>query len=125
MPHYRGMRRGFCSVTGSFGLGIGHVTVLLRFKPPVSVVSFRHWLCQDVLPQLPSKPGVGSVHLLEGTVTPQMTEEQRIRGLDAGVDWALLLTGYSEEAVTALVRHVRKRPRMASCKPAPKLAQPA
>lgn len=33
MPHYRGMRRGLCSVTGSFGLGMGHIALLLRFTP--------------------------------------------------------------------------------------------
>ena len=31
-----------------------------------------------------------------------MTNEQRIRGVDAGVDWALLTTGYSQDAVAAL-----------------------
>ena len=104
MPNYRGMSRGFCSVSGSFGCGIGHIAVLLRFKPESrSAAALRSWLLQDVLPQLPSKPGVGSVHLLEGAVAPQMTNEQRIRGADAGVDWALLLTGYSEEALSELV----------------------
>ena len=32
-----------------------------------------------------------------------MTTEQRIRGADAGVDWALLLTGYSQDALMELV----------------------
>jgi hypothetical protein len=41
-----------------------------------------------------------------------MTKEQHIRGADAGVDWALLLTGYSEEALTALVRHVLGPPHL-------------
>ena len=107
MPHYRGMSRGFCSVSGSFGLGTGHVAVLLRFEPDRgSVESLRRWLLEDVLPQLPSKQGVGSVHLLEKAITPQMTNEQRIRGSDAGVDWALLLTGYSEEALSKLAGDV-------------------
>jgi hypothetical protein len=54
------------------------------------------------LPELPAKPGIGSVHLLEGAITPQMTNEQRIRGADAGIDWALLLTGYREAALADL-----------------------
>ena len=29
-----------------------------------------------------------------------MTNEQRIRGADARVDWAVVVTGYQEEAVT-------------------------
>ena len=107
MPHYRGMSRGLCAVTGSFGLGTGHVAVLLRFKPKSdSAAPLRRWLLQEVLPQLPAKPGVGSVHLMEGAVTAQMTNEQRIRGADAGVDWAILFTGYSEDALAELVRNV-------------------
>ena len=103
MPHYRGMTRGFCSVTGSFGLGIGHVSLLMRFKPAKEAeASLRKWLLQDALPRLPSKPGIGSVHLLEGAVTPAMTNEQRIRGADAGVDWALFLTGYSQDALESI-----------------------
>jgi hypothetical protein len=33
-----------------------------------------------------------------------MTSEQRIRGVDAGVDWAVLLIGYGEEALMDLVQ---------------------
>jgi hypothetical protein len=107
MPHYHSMSRGFCLVTGSSGLGIGHVSVLLRFKPAsASAASLRRWLLQDVLPELPATPGIGSIHLLEGAITPQMTNEQRIRGPDAGIDWALLLTGYREAALADLVRDV-------------------
>ena len=107
MPHYRDMSRGFCAVAGSFGLGMGHVSVLIRFKPESdSAVSLRRWLLQDVLPQLPAKPGICSVDLLEGAVTPQMTNEQRIRGSDAGVDWALFVTGYREETLADLVPDV-------------------
>jgi len=95
MAHYRGMRRGFCSVTGSFGLGMGHVGLLVRFRPDSAASSrMRAWLVEEVLPQLPAKPGLGSVHLLEGALTPPMTSEQRLRGVDAGVDWAILATGY-------------------------------
>ena len=32
-----------------------------------------------------------------------MTKEQRIRGADAGVDWALLVTGYEEDALVRLM----------------------
>ncbi len=31
-----------------------------------------------------------------------MTSEQRIRGADADVDWALLVTGYDQGAVSSL-----------------------
>jgi hypothetical protein len=33
-----------------------------------------------------------------------MTNEQRIRGADAGVDWALLVTGYNQDALARLMQ---------------------
>jgi hypothetical protein len=105
MSYYRGMTRGFCSVAGSFGFGMGHASLLIRFKPATETgASLRKWLLQDILPQLPSRAGIGSAHLLEGALTPQMTNEQRIRGADAGVDWALLVTGYSQDALASLMQ---------------------
>jgi hypothetical protein len=105
MPHYRGMTRGFCSVTGSFGFGTGNVSHLVRFKPDAgNESSLRSWLIKDALPGLPSRPGIGSVHLLEGARTPAMTNEQRIRGADAGVDWALIVTAYRQEALDDLMQ---------------------
>lgn len=105
MPFYRGMTRGFCSVTGSFGFGIGLVSQLIRFKPRTGTeASLRKWLLDDTLPRLPSRPGIGSVHLFEGALTPKMTTEQRIRGADAGIDWALLLTAYNQDALASLVQ---------------------
>ena len=105
MPNYRGMTRGFCSVAGSFGLGIGRSGLLIRFRPTTETrPSMRKWLLDDILPELPSRPGIGSVHLFEGTLTPPMTNEQRIRGTDAGIDSALLVTGYSRDALANLMR---------------------
>jgi len=90
-------------VTASFGLEVGHVALLVRFKPqPEAEARMRTWLVAQVLPRLPSRSGIGSVHLLEGAITPQMTNEQRIRGADAGVDWAILATGYSQESLVEL-----------------------
>lgn len=105
MPHYRGMARGFCSVAGSWGFGLGHVGLLSRFKPaPGAEAALGDWLGGDILSRLPSRPGLGSVHLLKGALAPQMTNEQRIRGADAGVDWALLATGYSQDALATLAQ---------------------
>ena len=102
MPHYRGMTRGFCSVAASFGFGMGHCGLLIRFKPALGMASsLRNWL-EDLVRPLPSGPGIGGVHLFEGAVTPGMTNEQRLRGADAAVDWALLVTGYSQEALASL-----------------------
>ena len=103
MPHYRGMRRGLCSVTGSLGLGVGRFSLLIRFKPPAHAASaFRTWLLDEALPSLPERPGVGSVHLVEGVATAAMTTEQRIRGADAGIDWAVIVMGYEQEALEEL-----------------------
>jgi len=33
-----------------------------------------------------------------------MTNERRIRGADAGIDWALLVTGYDQGEVSALAQ---------------------
>ncbi len=105
MPHYRGMRRGLCSVMSSQGLGMGHMSLLLRFAPAEDQkAALGRWLTQDLLPQLPARPGLGSVHLLEGALAPRMTREQRIRGADAGVDWALLVTGYSQGSLETLAQ---------------------
>ncbi len=103
MTCYRGMSRGFCSVTGSFGLGVGPIALLVRFKPPSADVDrLRSWLISEVLPALPSAAGIGGAHLLEGALTPQMTNEQRIRGADAAVAWAIIVTGYGHDAVSRL-----------------------
>ncbi len=105
MTHYRGMIRGFCSVSGSRGVGIGQAGLLIRFKPEDAGAEspLRAWLLDDALPRLVTRRGLGSAHLFEGASTPRMTNEQRIRGTDAGIDWALLVTGYSEDAVANLM----------------------
>ncbi len=105
MPRYRAMSRGFCAVSGSFGPGLGGMGLLVRFDPATgSEASLRKWLLEQVLCKLPSEPGLGSAHLLEGAATPPMTNEQRIRGADAGVGWAILATGYSESALRDLTQ---------------------
>ena len=105
MPSYRSMSRGFCSVTGSFGFGLGSVGLLIRFKPQAGAeAAARRRLLEEILPGLPSRRGIGSAHLFEGAVAPPMTNEQRIRGGDAGVDWALLVTGYSQDAMAGLMQ---------------------
>lgn len=104
MPNYRGMTRGLCSVSSSVGLGMGRIGLLLRFKPRTGMESsLRGWLIKDTLPPFSSKRGLGSAHLFEGALTPQMTKEQQIRGADAGVDWTVLVTGYAEDAVAGLM----------------------
>jgi len=102
MTHYRGMSRGLCSVERSYGFGSGHYSLLVRFRPTADSAALITWLDDHVLPHLPLKPGLGSVHLLRGALGATMTSEQQIRGVDADVDWALMATGYDPEAVAEL-----------------------
>ena len=105
MPSYRGMTRGFCAVAGSFGVGLGHASLLVRLAPaPDRAAALRAHLLDDVLPRLPAMRGLGSAHLLEGAATPAMTKEQSLRGADAPVDRAVLVIGYGRDALAALAR---------------------
>ena len=102
MPHYRRMRRGLCAVAGSFGLGQGGVAALVFFTPEYArAAALRQWLLQEALPGLPQLTGLGSVHLLQEAQVATMTNEQRIRGADRGVDSAVIITGYDRGAVAA------------------------
>jgi hypothetical protein len=102
MPHYRGMTRGLCSVLGSFGYGQGGAAALIKFAPEESQAPALHrWLLETVLPGVPQTTGLGSSHLLQGAQAAAMTKEQRIRGVDRGVDSALIVTGYDGHAVAA------------------------
>jgi len=99
MPHYRGMTRGFCAVTGKAGLGLGNAALVARFKPEGDA----SWL-GALLPALAQRPGLGGCYLFESAAAAPMTKEQSIRGRDAGVDRVLVVTGYEADAVAALER---------------------
>ena len=103
MVHYRGMKRGFCRLTGSFGLGLGRVGLLIRLSPaPGKDAQLREWLAEKLLPALPAQPGLSSAHLFEAALTPEETQEQRIRGKDLAVDWVVLVSGFNRERVASL-----------------------
>ena len=105
MQYYRGMNRGFCRVTASFGLGLGQVGMLLRFSPePAKESDLRVWLSDEALPSLPARAGLVSAHLFEAAAKPEFTQEQVIRGKDAPVDWVVLVTGYDLPSVEVLAR---------------------
>ena len=105
MTHYRGMTRALCTIVSSFGAGVGHAGLIVRFKPaPHRESSLREWLLTDELPQLPSQPGLASAHVFAAALTPQSTTEQRIRGNDANMAWALLVTGYSAASVNGVLQ---------------------
>ena len=106
MSHYRGMNRGLCTVLGSFGLGQGGSAALIRFTPASHSESLNRWLLEEALRAVPQMPGLGSVHLLQGAQAAAMTQEQRIRGADRGVDSALIVTGYDGNAVAAYAKEL-------------------
>ena len=97
MTHVRGMRRGFCRVEGSMGAGLGHALLQVRYAPAEGRgQALRDWLLRVALPRIASNPGFASAHILESAVTPQMTDEQRIRGKDASVDATLIVTAHDD-----------------------------
>lgn len=105
MPHYRGMTRGLCRVLGSFGFGLGGMAALIRFAPEASRADALHsWLLEEALAAVPAASGLGSAHLLQGAQAAQMTNEQRIRGADRGIETAVIVTGYEREAVAEFAR---------------------
>jgi hypothetical protein len=107
MPNYRGMRRGLCTVDGSFGFGQGGTAALIRFTSDEERASeLNHWLLRVLLPSLPHLSGLGSAHLLRGAATASMTNEQRIRGADRNVDSAIIVTGYDAGAVAACAKNL-------------------
>jgi hypothetical protein len=102
MTWYRGMARGFCTIADSFGVGLGQTGLMIRFKPAEEREAELHqWLLDELAP-LVSRAGFASAHVLKAALTPQSTNEQRIRGSDSAVDWVLLVTGYSAGSATDL-----------------------
>ena len=105
MPHFRGMTRGFCEVQHRAGSSVGAEMLAIRFgaDPPRRDALIR-WLVEDRLQQASARRGFADACLLAAKVQPPMTAEQAIRGRDAGVDCALLVSSYSGELVDALQR---------------------
>lgn len=107
MPSYRGMRRGLCEIVARAGHGLGGFGLLLRFGVEAhDEEALRDWLAAQVMPPLPTCTGLASAVLLRSGLQAELTVEQRIRGPDAGVDWALLVTGFALSSVEALASGV-------------------
>jgi len=101
MPHYIGMTRGLCAVLGSYGYGQGCAAALIRFASEASCAADLHrWVSEEVLPGVTRMSGLGSAHLLQRSQAAAMTNEQRIRGVDRGVDSAIIVTGYDRDAIS-------------------------
>jgi hypothetical protein len=103
MPSYRGMRRGLCEIVARAGHGLGGFGLLLRFGVDAQGEAMLcDWLSRELLPTLPAQTGLASALLFRSGLRAGSTVEQRIRGQDAAVDWALLVTGFAQSHVDAL-----------------------
>ena len=105
MPHHSRMVRSQCRVLESFGGGLGHSMLTLRLSPaPGRGDALRSHL-RELLATMPMRPGITGAHLLQ-TQTPDIpqTNEQKIRGgADATADWIVLVGGYDEATLQALL----------------------
>jgi hypothetical protein len=107
MPSYRGMKRGLCEIVARAGHGLGGFGLLLRFGVEAhGETTLRDWLAEEVMPALPAHTGLVSAMLLRAGLRADLTVEQRIRGQDSAVDWALIVTGFSVSPVSALASGV-------------------
>jgi hypothetical protein len=107
MPSYRGMRRGLCEIVARAGHGLGGFGLLLRFGVEAhGPAMLCDWLAGELLPTLPAQTGLASAFLFRSGLQAAPTVEQNIRGQDAAVDWALLVTGFARSRVDALVSGV-------------------
>jgi len=107
MPSYRGMRRGLCEIVARAGHGLGGFGLLLRFGAEAhGHASLSDWLTTEVMPAMPAQTGLASSMLFRASLQAELTVEQRIRGQDAAVDWALLVTGFARSSVEALATGV-------------------
>jgi hypothetical protein len=107
MPSYRGMRRGLCEIVARAGHGLGGLGLLLRFAVEADgQAALRDWLAGELTPALPAQAGLASASLFRSALQAAPTVEQRIRGQDAAVDWALLVTGFARSSVEALATGV-------------------
>ena len=107
MPSYRGMRRGLCEIVARAGHGLGGFGLVLRFGVEAHrQAALCDWLAAEMLPALPTQSGLASALLLRSGLQAELTVEQRIRGQDAAVDWALLVTGFARSQVEAVATGV-------------------
>jgi hypothetical protein len=107
MPHHRNMVRGLCRVQSSFGAGLGHAMLTVRFNEPPQAG------LDAILAALPSRKGLVAAHLLRSMASPPLapTTEQKLRGGDVAPDWVVLVNGYSTKAVAAVANELAHQPR--------------
>jgi hypothetical protein len=105
MPAVRGMNRTLCRVDASFGRGIGHAALTVRFSPvPDRADELGRWLRAE-LERWCGSPGLTGAHLLraDDAASRTPTREKQLRARpDAVADRVLLVEGYDRTAVHGL-----------------------
>jgi hypothetical protein len=100
MREYRGMRRTLCAIEAASGRGLGGIALVTTFAPlPARDDELHAWIAKDVLPALANRPGFATCWLLRNAVAASVTKEGQIRGRDATVHSALIVSGYDETAI--------------------------
>lgn len=110
MQRFRGMTRGFATVSASTGFGLGQVCMTLRFHPTDGEddgVAKR--IADRLIPTLTAIPGMSGVHLFRPEPPPPMTAEQAIRGADKALPWVLLASAYDASAIDSATRELEDR----------------
>jgi hypothetical protein len=102
MPLIAGMNRTLCRVAATHGHGIGGYLLTVQFAPtPGSEDRLQSWLGGEAVPDLATRAGLCSAHLLIGDreVSQIKTQEKELRGgSDAVADWIALVEGYDRSA---------------------------
>tara|TARA_B100001123_G_C15312272_1_gene1024843 strand:- start:2187 stop:2873 length:687 start_codon:yes stop_codon:yes gene_type:complete len=108
LPTLRNVNRSLCSVTASFGSGIGTHLLTINLAPePERATDLKNWLVNETLPGLSTRAGVVGASLLEcDRIASQVdTEEKRQREApDAIADWILLIEGYDPSSIQSLTQ---------------------
>src|SRR5256885_14403735 len=107
MPHHRNMVRGPCRTEASFGAGLGHALLTVRFSAPGHKADALHRSLTKVLAPMAARQGLVATALLRhiGQAPAPLTTEQQLRGGDRTPDWVVLGNGYDADKVAADAAH--------------------
>lgn len=98
MGSVRRLNRTLCRVVCTHGRGVGGHLLTIRLAPSVEGERrLRHWLSENVLPQLAERAGLTAAHLLvrdAARIRPD-TLEEALRGRpDDSIEWLVIVEGY-------------------------------
>jgi hypothetical protein len=105
MKAYLGMRRTLCRVVAGEGEALGGYALVIAHAPAQGrAASLRQRVIDEAMPAVAAASGVASWRLYENALPAPMTHEQSIRGRDASVPAALVLTGHDADALSGIAR---------------------